>query len=1063
MFQNHTLLNKWYLSYKSRQLESLYIEEKKEIQKWLFLIISICGSILQIFFSVFNYYELQSVVHMSIGVVYVIFWIAILSIGVLYPFTVKYALLLLCITITLYVSHSYLNAIDEYILQQDMSQTVIVLFIYGLVYTTYIIFITIPINSFSIRFFSVNFSCLYFCCTIIIKSNSTPNILWIGACICLICLNIIGYFEERFSKIQFVEKYNRKKQLEGWKTLLNESFPVGVVIAKKTMKEQRLKVIFSNQTCRDIFNNEDNAYIESQLQNIQMDYQKQKKSGGTDHRMENHVFIGDCAKQCLSDEIIQYFNLNRQERKMSIVQQGKPYCSFGYYLNEKQEKSHFNIIANNIVWEDDSCFLIILKDVSQKMMYDRLQEIDQYKDQLLASVTHELKTPLNGILAIVQAAEHEEDIFEIKKQLQCIKESGCMLEIILNDILDYSRLQKQKLRLNINKFDMVNTIDDVINIVQIQFSKPDIKIIKEIQMENTIIQSDSNRLKQIIFNLMTNAIKFTERGEIKIIVKKSSSNCMSITVQDTGVGIPENLQKKLFKLYGTFDHSNGSNRHGVGLGLVITKNLVALLGPSNYINLESTVGKGSSFTFEIYNKLKQEEDSLADLVEEDEGTEDDLAESKNIIQCFDPSSNNANVNNNNNNNIINSNIQENNHNIEQGYESSPPTNTTSVSKSIQPFISRYETEGNNFTQTEGSPIKTDQGLKNLDQEKVQLNSYFPQGIISKNIFSQQNIQADKRKHVYRKSSAQIYHTTQNTINKTLAQQPPQLNCDVKKRHRNSFYIPQHKYKNNENDNNSVSDQYIIFNTPQFKKNSQNTESTQIFTSLTPSNTDEKFENNQNQINSKEQFSSPYQSPSPQRIYTHSVINKKFKVSKSFQEVSPTPSVTLYRNKLSQKCSFDIDSITIPSKSHSEVNVFDIIFKKRTKILIVDDTYLNITALKLILGKCQNLVIDEAFHGQQAIEKIEESQKQNDPFQLVFMDMNMPIMDGVQAIIIIRQKIKEGLLSDLKIAVCSAFGDLQSKMKCIKAGADLHIEKPINKYEMEQQLLQIYNIQLESHS
>lgn len=140
---------------------------------------------------------------------------------------------------------------------------------------------------------------------------------------------------------------------------------------------------------------------------------------------------------------------------------------------------------------------------------------------------------------------------------------------------------------------------------------------------NGLMYSDPNRIKQILMNLLSNSLKFTERGTISVIIhqynnseesllkiedaqslngnqQSQSNELVTITVADTGVGIPDSVKPKLFKMFGTFELKQGLNRHGTGLGLVICKKLVGLLGPTDEIHLESQEGKGSKFSFSIY-------------------------------------------------------------------------------------------------------------------------------------------------------------------------------------------------------------------------------------------------------------------------------------------------------------------------------------------------------------------------------------------------------------------------------------------------------------------------------
>lgn len=135
--------------------------------------------------------------------------------------------------------------------------------------------------------------------------------------------------------------------------------------------------------------------------------------------------------------------------------------------------------------------------------------------------------------------------------------------------------------------------------------------------------SDPNRIKQILLNLLSNSLKFTNKGSITIEISLEARDhkrspdirggLVKIQVTDTGVGMPESVMNRLFNQYATFDHNNGSNKHGVGLGLVICKRLVGLLGPQERIFVESCEQEGSSFWFYIHQFMLDDADSNANL------------------------------------------------------------------------------------------------------------------------------------------------------------------------------------------------------------------------------------------------------------------------------------------------------------------------------------------------------------------------------------------------------------------------------------------------------------------
>ncbi|KAL4491441.1 hypothetical protein ABPG72_008097 [Tetrahymena utriculariae] len=256
------------------------------------------------------------------------------------------------------------------------------------------------------------------------------------------------------------------------------------------------------------------------------------------------------------------------------------------------------------LWGNEEGILLIFNDISLKIINEKLREIERFKDKMLSTVTHDLKTPLNSIIMIL------ENSFELgglnKKQRKIILQNSQMLMSLINDILDYSQLRRDKFRLIIEEICLTQCILDVLDLFEIQAEQKNINIsAKFINLQQDYIMQDERRIKQILVNLIGNALKFTQQqGKIEIIVKQKYLDCIQISVKDTGTGISEQIQKKLFQFFNTFDHSErANNRHGIGLGLAICKQLNNQLGPWHEIKLKSKVDQGSKFTFCIYTNL----------------------------------------------------------------------------------------------------------------------------------------------------------------------------------------------------------------------------------------------------------------------------------------------------------------------------------------------------------------------------------------------------------------------------------------------------------------------------
>lgn len=226
----------------------------------------------------------------------------------------------------------------------------------------------------------------------------------------------------------------------------------------------------------------------------------------------------------------------------------------------------------------------------------------QVKSEFLASMSHELRTPLNGIVGFINLLAKTELSQQQHDYLHTIQKSAHSLLSIINDILDFSKMEAGKLHLDLMPMDIRECVEDTLTLLGPSAHEKALELVPFIYSDvPTIINGDSLRLKQVITNLVSNAIKFTHQGSvvIRVMLEQSIAHLVTlrISVTDTGIGISEEQQKELFNAFNQTSPNITRNFGGTGLGLVICKKLVEQMHGT--IELESEPGKGSTFWFTI--------------------------------------------------------------------------------------------------------------------------------------------------------------------------------------------------------------------------------------------------------------------------------------------------------------------------------------------------------------------------------------------------------------------------------------------------------------------------------
>jgi len=227
----------------------------------------------------------------------------------------------------------------------------------------------------------------------------------------------------------------------------------------------------------------------------------------------------------------------------------------------------------------------------------QLKEIDRLKSMFIASMSHELRTPLNSIIGftgIILQGMSGEINDEQRKQLTMVKNSANHLLALINDVIDISKIEAGKVEIYIEEFDLSVLAQEIKDSFAVTADKRGLEL--SLKTPRTlIIKSDKRRIKQVIVNLIGNAVKFTDKGEIEIKVTRKDK-LAQVSVKDTGIAIKREDMDKLFKPFSQI-HTPGRTEEGTGLGLYLSKKIAILLGGD--ITAESEFGKGSVFTFTL--------------------------------------------------------------------------------------------------------------------------------------------------------------------------------------------------------------------------------------------------------------------------------------------------------------------------------------------------------------------------------------------------------------------------------------------------------------------------------
>ncbi|HEY8910621.1 MAG TPA: ATP-binding protein [Desulfosporosinus sp.] len=282
---------------------------------------------------------------------------------------------------------------------------------------------------------------------------------------------------------------------------------------------------------------------------------------------------------------------------------------------------HLSVIVTQDTNGPHKCLVALTDITDRKLIEEDLktataasEAANIAKGTFLANMSHEIRTPMTSIIGMTDLTLMTELTEEQRHCLTIVKSSTRALLKVLNAILDYSKIEAGKVDLDQCPFDLREILHDVVDLFQVSTKQKDIEI-RLTDIDHKIPKNligDSIRLKQVLLNLVDNAIKYTNQGEVTIsvdIIEQDESTIkLTFMVSDSGIGIPEDKLGKLFKRFSRVDDSNTKEVGGTGLGLAIAKKLVELMGGDIYV--DSKKGLGSKFFFTVKFKVQRNGDEL---------------------------------------------------------------------------------------------------------------------------------------------------------------------------------------------------------------------------------------------------------------------------------------------------------------------------------------------------------------------------------------------------------------------------------------------------------------------
>jgi len=467
-----------------------------------------------------------------------------------------------------------------------------------------IITIRLPYFSFKILLASISFGL-----RIYLYPVSDPIPIVLQALMFMFSL-MTDYWKEREDRSVFQDCFNYREELTKFQTLIVSNLPTKILILSDDLKE----ILFKNEgLTRSIQrhrgsrpNMPELGLLYEWLEQLKMD------PDNFTQRTKNAVASSSHFDHELKDQTVLDLLKAINSAKNQVSKDQQKYGFNSEMIDHITEtKKIFETKIFSLTWDAKNAIALIFNDATEHCQNLTLKVADINKNKMLAMISHELKTPLNGILGVVNILKREITESHLLHYLSICKSSGELLLNLVNSILDLQYIRDNKFTLKLTKDNVHELLKGIYDLFKFQFEHKGLELELKISPDiPEFIVTDQDRLRQILINLIGNAHKFTFKGGVIISAGLDLDNdgYIKFKVSDTGIGIKEEDKKKLFKMYGRLDHADSKvNTQGTGFGLEISDQLAKLLADDIEeagIKVESTQNVGTTFSFSIRDSSK---------------------------------------------------------------------------------------------------------------------------------------------------------------------------------------------------------------------------------------------------------------------------------------------------------------------------------------------------------------------------------------------------------------------------------------------------------------------------
>lgn len=328
-------------------------------------------------------------------------------------------------------------------------------------------------------------------------------------------------------------------------------------------QEYYLSISFINNEAKELFRTESNDDLDRLFREMIVFTEKIERTDGSNIKEK----IGDLKEEC--------FKIFNRLRLLSFSQDSLPsniVLDTEYKFRNSAENAHFFINCFPIMHNERVNLMLSFNDISEKLEIERLKALDAYKDSIMANVTHDLRSPLQGLLACIETFDQKGLNEQETLMVEIARSNIQMMSSLIQDILDDNQIKMGKIKLNLREFSTKEFAVDVTNFIKVLAKEHGVSVSSKISdFIPVTLYSDQIRLKQVLVNLMNNSLKFTPKNgtiSLEVTVHPKKPRYLCFCVRDTGNGIPQEIIDKLFKPYSTFQGKNGINSKGLFIFLI---------------------------------------------------------------------------------------------------------------------------------------------------------------------------------------------------------------------------------------------------------------------------------------------------------------------------------------------------------------------------------------------------------------------------------------------------------------------------------------------------------------